>query len=458
MSIPEALKGAQAELSRIHTPVEKLKRIAQYARIVGAELLGTVSMIPYGIRAYTLHRSLPDAQWETPSGKSGVVSIARDVRYYAGDRNTMDIYLPADANVGSERVENNAKNRKPFVLFCHGGIWATGDKWHYSPLALRLAQAGVITAVMHYTLYPHALVPQMVEEVSRALTWTLDNAHRFGGNENRVTLAGHSAGAQLCAMALLHRASTSTEDSKHVHNVLGKGGSDGRNDSRMPWQFVGMAGVYNIAAHFEYEAARGVHELSTMARAVGGPEGFDGNSPTVIVKAALEREGRAGSSRGRNASPARQPRTPVNLQTPMYGDALAARIGFHRRSYRSTSVDCIGSESSNRRAAGTAVPAVPQISVEAVRALPPCILQSSCSDVTVPWYESADLYWSLHDCGVLVRNLVYNRVGHGEFVVGWRPRPSPVAWHATSDLPDYAADFVNIVGAEEFNTRKLLGE
>lgn len=35
----------------------------------------------------------------------------------------------------------------PVVLFCHGGVWASGAKWHYAPLATRLAQAGVITAV-----------------------------------------------------------------------------------------------------------------------------------------------------------------------------------------------------------------------------------------------------------------------------------------------------------------------
>ncbi len=38
-------------------------------------------------------------------------------------------------------------------------------QWHYAPLATRLAQAGVITAVMSYTLYPDALIPRMVAEV-----------------------------------------------------------------------------------------------------------------------------------------------------------------------------------------------------------------------------------------------------------------------------------------------------
>lgn len=36
----------------------------------------------------------------------------------------------------------------PVVLFCHGGVWAAGSKWHYAPMATRLAQAGIITGVM----------------------------------------------------------------------------------------------------------------------------------------------------------------------------------------------------------------------------------------------------------------------------------------------------------------------
>lgn len=49
------------------------------------------------------------------------------------------------------------------VLFCHGGVWASGDRWHYAPLATRLAQAGVVCAVMSYTLYPEAMVRGRLE-------------------------------------------------------------------------------------------------------------------------------------------------------------------------------------------------------------------------------------------------------------------------------------------------------
>ena len=59
----------------------------------------------------------------------------------------------------------------PVVLFCHGGVWASGAGWHYAPLATRLAQAGVVTAVMQYSLFPDALVPQMVAEVGAGGQW-----------------------------------------------------------------------------------------------------------------------------------------------------------------------------------------------------------------------------------------------------------------------------------------------
>jgi hypothetical protein len=44
-----------------------------------------------------------------------------------------------------------------------------------------------------------------------------------------------------------------------------------------------MAGVYDIAKHYEYEAGRGVQYLSTMERAMGGRAGFPAASPTAIL-------------------------------------------------------------------------------------------------------------------------------------------------------------------------------
>jgi acetyl esterase/lipase len=65
-------------------------------------------------------------------------------------------------------------------------VWAAGEAWHYAPLATSLARLGVITCVMQYTLYPDALVPQLVQEVAAAFDWALENVGSYGGDARKV--------------------------------------------------------------------------------------------------------------------------------------------------------------------------------------------------------------------------------------------------------------------------------
>jgi hypothetical protein len=78
------------------------------------------------------------------------------------------------------------------------GVWAAGESWHYAPLAASLARLGVITGVMQYTLYPDALVPQLVQEVSAAFDWALKNVGSYGGDAKKVRLARLSPHADVC--------------------------------------------------------------------------------------------------------------------------------------------------------------------------------------------------------------------------------------------------------------------
>lgn len=73
------------------------------------------------------------------------------------------------------------------ALFCHGGVWAHGERWHYAPMATRLAQAGVLTMVMSYSLYPKASAAMQAAELNQALSWSLSNVDKYGGDPAKVS-------------------------------------------------------------------------------------------------------------------------------------------------------------------------------------------------------------------------------------------------------------------------------
>lgn len=54
-----------------------------------------------------------------------------------------------------------------------------------------------------YDLCPVVTVEEMVRQVRAAIARTRHNAESFGGDRNRIIVAGHSAGAHLTAMATL---------------------------------------------------------------------------------------------------------------------------------------------------------------------------------------------------------------------------------------------------------------
>ena len=326
MSFVEGIKAIPADIAAVPTREGKLKRAAEIGQILVDEVTGVLKAIPYGIRALRQHKKLPDALARSDDGTHvREVSIARNVRYADSPRAVMDVYLPRGVSLADEfaldaegrvvdavattmgsvettggekrnRLDEdaralrdgaeNAPTSHPIALFIHGGVWAVGEKWQFAPMAHRLAEEGVVTCVATYSLFPQALAPRMWEEVSDALTFTMDNAARLcpGASAERVVLMGHSAGAHLCAMALMHRRGAAPRAEANEETDASSSPRR-RVDRRQPRAFVGLCGVYDIDTHYAYEDSRGVALVSTMARAMGGRQGFDRASPLRLVRA-----------------------------------------------------------------------------------------------------------------------------------------------------------------------------
>jgi arylformamidase len=91
----------------------------------------------------------------------------------------------------------------PVQIFLHGGAWRRGTASDYSFLAQTFVDAGA-----HYVAVDFAPVTAvdgdlnvLTSQVLRAVAWVYANAERFGGDPDRIFVAGHSSGAHLAAVA-----------------------------------------------------------------------------------------------------------------------------------------------------------------------------------------------------------------------------------------------------------------
>lgn len=90
----------------------------------------------------------------------------------------------------------------PVLVFIHGGYWRAMDKKDHSFLGPAFAEEGACVVIPNYALCPAVTVPDIVLQMVRAVAWTWRNIARFGGDPDRITVAGHSAGGHLAAMML----------------------------------------------------------------------------------------------------------------------------------------------------------------------------------------------------------------------------------------------------------------
>ena len=132
--------------------------------------------------------------------------VIRNLAYGDAPAERID-YFPAGANA-------------PVLIFVHGGYWRLLGRSDSAFMAAALADHGISTAVVEYTLAPEASLDQIVAETRRAVAWLHTNVSAHGGDPERLFICGSSAGAQLAAMAL---ATGWTED-YGISNMPLKGG------------------------------------------------------------------------------------------------------------------------------------------------------------------------------------------------------------------------------------------
>ncbi|WP_276867744.1 alpha/beta hydrolase [Bacteroides heparinolyticus] len=108
---------------------------------------------------------------------------------YKLERCKLDIHYPTE------------KKGFATLVWFHGGGLETGEK-HFPK---ELMNQGYAVVAVNYRLSPRAQNPAYTEDAAEAVAWTFEHIEEYGGDRNKIYIAGHSAGGYLCLMLSLDK-------------------------------------------------------------------------------------------------------------------------------------------------------------------------------------------------------------------------------------------------------------
>ena len=118
------------------------------------------------------------------------LQVVSDVPYGPLPRHRLDVWRTSTTPRGA-----------PVILYLHGGAWTFGDKREQGrPMLHEFVSRGWIAVAPNYRLAPRHPWPAQIEDAAAVLAWVRRTIAAYGGDPDRVVVAGGSAGGHLAAL------------------------------------------------------------------------------------------------------------------------------------------------------------------------------------------------------------------------------------------------------------------
>lgn len=116
--------------------------------------------------------------------KRPVIFMIHGGGWYVGDKNSFDDFKPNFFNnLGCIYVSINYRLSRPYGNVANPSLWIADGSDNYA--------SWDVNRVKH---------PKHITDCANALRWVRDNIQNYGGNPNRISVFGHSAGAHLAVL------------------------------------------------------------------------------------------------------------------------------------------------------------------------------------------------------------------------------------------------------------------
>jgi acetyl esterase/lipase len=103
---------------------------------------------------------------------------------YQQERCKLDLYYPL------------AVDSFTTVIWFHGGGLSAGEKF----IPERLKNRRLAVVAVNYRLSPKVKSPAFIDDAAAAVAWVFKNIGKYGGDQKKIVVAGHSAGGYLACM------------------------------------------------------------------------------------------------------------------------------------------------------------------------------------------------------------------------------------------------------------------
>ena len=118
------------------------------------------------------------------------VIVTHNITYQEQPKLSLDLYQPIDIQQFEKR---------PTVIWIHGGGWISGAKDNARGYFKLLAAQGYNVVSVQYQFAPQAIYPTQLYQINNALRFIQQNAKQYHIDADQLFLAGDSAGANLAS-------------------------------------------------------------------------------------------------------------------------------------------------------------------------------------------------------------------------------------------------------------------